>query len=105
IAALSNSFPDSPALLSAKARKAGYLIRSGDPAGGRALFDEVVGSGTGMADSATALRNLLGPFFHLLPTGRNAGRRSRHVPGRPVAATARRRATPGNPRPPIFGRQ
>src|SRR4029453_11985024 len=66
IAALSNSFPDSPALLSAKARKAGYLIRSGDPAGGRALFDEVVGSGTGMADSATALRNLLGPYFHLL---------------------------------------
>ena len=66
IASLSDNFPDSPALLSAKARKAGYLVRSGDSAGGRALFDEVVSSGTGMADSATALRNLLGPYFELL---------------------------------------
>src|SRR4029453_1069229 len=34
--------------------------------GARARFDEVVASGTAMADSATALRNLLGPYFHLL---------------------------------------
>jgi len=66
IAALADSFPDSPALLSAKARKAGYLVRSGDAAGGRALFDEVVAGGNSIADSGTALRNLLGPYFDLL---------------------------------------
>jgi CHAT domain-containing protein len=68
IAALSDAFPESPALLSAKARKAGYLVRSGDSAGGRALFDEVVAGGAGIADSGTALRNLLGPYFDLLAT-------------------------------------
>ncbi|HET9354105.1 MAG TPA: CHAT domain-containing protein [Sphingomicrobium sp.] len=66
IAALADSYPESPALLSAKARKAGYLVRSGDSAGGRALFDEVIASGTAVADSGTALRNLLGPYFDLL---------------------------------------
>ncbi|WP_294120698.1 CHAT domain-containing protein [Sphingomonas sp.] len=66
IASLRDNFPDSPALLSAKARKAGYLVRSGDAAGGRALFDEVVASGATTADSAIALRNLLGPHFDLL---------------------------------------
>lgn len=66
IAALADSYPDSPALLSAKARKAGYLVRSGDAAGGRALFDEVIAGGTIVADSGAALRSLLGPYFDLL---------------------------------------
>ena len=66
IAALADSYPESPALLSAKARKAGYLVRSGDAAGGRALFDDVIASGSVVADSGTALRNLLGPYFDLL---------------------------------------
>ncbi|MCL6741691.1 CHAT domain-containing protein [Sphingomonas sp. RB56-2] len=66
IAALADSFPDSPALLSAKARKAGFLLRSGDEAGGRALFGEVIDQGTSVADSSTALRNLLAPYFDLL---------------------------------------
>ena len=66
IAALADSFPESPALLSAKARKAGFLLRSGDAAGGRALFDQVVNEGANVADSSTALRNLLGPYFDLL---------------------------------------
>ena len=66
IVALADSFPDSPALLSAKARKAGYLLRVGDAGGGRALFDEVVTQGAAIADSSTALRNLLGPYFDLL---------------------------------------
>lgn len=66
IAALADTYPDSPALLSAKARKAGYLVRSGDSTGGRALFDEVIASGAIVADSGTALRNLLGPYFDLL---------------------------------------
>ena len=66
IASLADSFPESPTLLSAKARKAGYLLRSGDEAGGRALFDEVIAGGANIADSSTALRNLLGPYFDLL---------------------------------------
>jgi CHAT domain-containing protein len=66
IAALADTYPESPALLSAKARKAGYLVRSGDAAGGRALFDEVIASGATIGDSGTALRNLLGPYFDLL---------------------------------------
>jgi CHAT domain-containing protein len=60
------SLADSPALLSAKARKAGFLLRSGDAAGGRALFDEVVVQGATVADSSAVLRNLLGPYFDLL---------------------------------------
>jgi CHAT domain-containing protein len=66
IAALADTYPESPALLSAKARKAGYLVRSGDAAGGRALFDQVIADGATIADSGTALRNLLGPYFDLL---------------------------------------
>jgi CHAT domain-containing protein len=66
IAALADSFPDSPALLSAKARKAGFLLRSGDVAGGRALFGEVIDGGQTVGDSSTALRNLLNPYFDLL---------------------------------------
>lgn len=66
IAALADAYPESPALLSAKARRAGYMVRSGDTAGGRVLFDEVVASGATIADSGTALRNLLGPYFDLL---------------------------------------
>jgi CHAT domain-containing protein len=73
IGALANSFPDSPALLAAKARKAGYLVRSGDAAGARTLFDEVIAGGTGTADSAIALRNLLGPYFDLLARDGSAG--------------------------------
>ena len=66
IAALADSFPDSPALLSAKARKAGFLLRSGDVAGGRTLFGEVIDGGQTVGDSSTALRNLLNPYFDLL---------------------------------------
>lgn len=71
IAALTDTYPESPALLSAKARKAGYLVRSGDTAGGRALFDEVIASGATIGDSGTALRNLLGPYFDLLAADGN----------------------------------
>jgi CHAT domain-containing protein len=73
IAALADSYPESPALLSAKARKAGYLVRAGDAAGARVLFDEVVASGGSIADSGTALRNLLGPYFDLLAADGSAG--------------------------------
>jgi CHAT domain-containing protein len=73
IASLAENFPDSPALLSAKARKAGFLLRSGDAAGGRTLFDEVIIQGTNVADSSTALRNLLGPYFDLLASNGSGG--------------------------------
>ena len=66
IAVLEQSFPQSPMLLATKARKAGYLARSGDEAGARALFGEVVDQSSGIADSGTALRELLAPYFVLL---------------------------------------
>ena len=72
IAALNDNFPQSPALLAAKARKAGYMIRSGDAAGGRALFQEVVAESNAANDSSTALRGLLGPYFDLLGREGNA---------------------------------
>ena len=66
IATIAESFPDSPALLSAKARKAGYMLRSGDGPGARGLFDEVVKQSANVADSGSALRGLLAPYFQLL---------------------------------------
>ena len=66
IATLQQSFPESPMLLAAKARKAGYLARGGDQAGARALFGEVVQESASVPDSGTALRDLLAPYFALL---------------------------------------
>ena len=66
IATLADSFPESPALLSAKARKAGYLLRSGDAAGGRALFEQVVADSRAMADGSSALAGSMAPYFDLL---------------------------------------
>ena len=66
IASLTDNFPQSPALLAAKARKAGFLVRSGDLAGGRVLFDQLVAESNSAGDSSTALRGLLGPYFDLL---------------------------------------
>ncbi len=66
IASLTDNFPESPALLAAKARKAGFLLRGGDTANGRALFDQVVIESESVRDSSTALRGLLGPYFDLL---------------------------------------
>ena len=66
IAILQQNFPQSPMLLATKARKAGYLERTGDVAGSSALFGEVVDSAAGVPDSGTALRELLTPYFALL---------------------------------------
>ncbi len=66
IAALADTYPDSPALLSAKARKAGFLVRSGNNGAARALYAEVIDGGSNTPDSGSALRNLLGPYFDLL---------------------------------------
>ena len=72
IAALDDNFPQSPALLAAKARKAGYMVRTGDTAGGRALFQEIVTEANAANDSSTSLRGLLGPYFDLLGREGNA---------------------------------
>ena len=66
IAILQQNFPQSPMLLATKARKAGYLERTGDIAGSSALFGEVVDEAAGVPDSGTALRELLTPYFALL---------------------------------------
>ena len=66
IATIGANFPDSPALLSVKARKAAFMVRNSDPVGARALFDEVVKDSAGVADSGAALSGLLGPYFTLL---------------------------------------
>ena len=66
IATIGTAFPDSPALLAAEARKAGYLLRSGNLVGGRALFDRVVKDSSHIDDSGTALRGLLAPYFDIL---------------------------------------
>ena len=66
IAVLQQNFPESPMLLATQARKAGYLSRSGDEAGARLLYAEVVDRSTSIADSGTALRELLAPYFTLL---------------------------------------
>lgn len=66
ILVIQQNFPQSPMLLATKARKAGYLGRSGDEAGALALFAEVVDQSASIADSGTALRELLVPYFAML---------------------------------------
>ncbi len=66
-------FPSSPAMLSAKARKAGYLSRHGDMAGARALFADVVKESADVADSGSALRGLMKPYFEILAKDGSAG--------------------------------
>ena len=66
IAVLAHNYPDSPMLLTARARKASFLARSGNTAGASALFAEVVDQSALIPDSGIALRNLLTPYFELL---------------------------------------
>jgi CHAT domain-containing protein len=66
IAAIGGSYPNSPALLAAKARKAAFLGRGGDVAGARALYGQVVEAAPGIPDVGPTLRSLLGPYFSLL---------------------------------------
>ncbi|MGN3975007.1 CHAT domain-containing protein [Tsuneonella sp. SYSU-LHT278] len=66
VAAIGNSYPNSPALLAARARKASFLSRSGDVAGARRLYEDVVKAAPGVPDVGPTLRSLLGPYFKLL---------------------------------------
>ena len=92
-------------LLATKARKAGYLARSGDEAGARALFGEVVDKSADIADSGTALRDLLAPYFALLARDGSAEAAARDVPRQPGAAAPGRRPDPGGAGAAIVGRQ
>ncbi|HUQ13912.1 MAG TPA: CHAT domain-containing protein [Novosphingobium sp.] len=66
IAAIGGAYPNSPALLAAKARKAAFLGRSGDAVAARALYGEVVAASAGVNDAGTTLRTMLAPYFALL---------------------------------------
>ena len=66
IALLGRNFPDSPMLLSSRARKAAFLTRRGDTAAARALFGDVVDRSALIPDSGIALRDLLTPYFEML---------------------------------------
>ena len=105
IAIMADSFPQSPALLAAKARKAAFLARGGDQAGALALFDEVVKESAEVRDSSAALRDLLAPYFALLAASDSRRRARGDVPRVASAPASRRGPDPGGPRPPIVGRQ
>ncbi|MDE2564102.1 MAG: CHAT domain-containing protein [Sphingomonadales bacterium] len=66
VAIIGEAFPQSPAYLSAEARKAAFLARNGDAAGARQMFAKVVADSAGVTDSGPALRELLVPYFDLL---------------------------------------
>ncbi len=66
IAALETAYPASPAVLSAKARKAGFLLAAGDRDGAAKLFAAVVDESAAIPDSGTTLRDLLAPYFGML---------------------------------------
>lgn len=66
IAIIGGAFPQSPALLAAQARKAAFLGRSGDEAGARALYTQVVEDSVLVPDAGVTLKELLSPYFGLL---------------------------------------
>ena len=72
IAAIGVAYPSSPALLAAQARKAAYLGRSGDAAGARALYAQVVEAAPTIPDSGSTLRTMLSPYFALLASNGGA---------------------------------
>jgi CHAT domain-containing protein len=65
-------YPASPALLAAQAKRAAYLSRSGRGEEAIALFGAVIEQSEGVDDAASALRDLVRPYFDLL-AGRDDG--------------------------------
>ena len=64
--AISRDYPQSPVLLAAIARKAGFLLRIDRDDEARTLFGSVVKRAQDTTDSGASLRNLLEPYFSLL---------------------------------------
>ena len=102
---MADSFPQSPALLAAKARKAAFLARGGDQAGALALFDQVVKESADVRDSSAALRDLLAPYFALLAASDSADAPAAMFRASASAPAPGRGPDPGGPRPAIVGRQ
>lgn len=72
IGIIAASFPQSPVLLAAQARKAAFLGRSGDAIDAKALYGRVVEDSAAVPESGTTLRELLSPYFGLLAADGNA---------------------------------
>ncbi|MEH6757282.1 MAG: CHAT domain-containing tetratricopeptide repeat protein [Parasphingorhabdus sp.] len=66
IAIVETAYPQSPALLAAKARLAGFLGRSGSVDAALALYATVVEDSSSVPGAAVVMRDLLGPYFELL---------------------------------------
>lgn len=66
IAIFEREYPQSPALLAAKARYAGFLGRSGSVDEALALYATVVKESSSVSGAAVVMRDLLGPYFELL---------------------------------------
>ncbi|MBB5685448.1 CHAT domain-containing protein [Sphingobium boeckii] len=64
--AIGTEYPDSAALLSAKARLAAFLYRRGAIDRSAALYRDVVAQGETLPGSSAALATLLNPYFELL---------------------------------------
>lgn len=64
--AIGRDYPQSPVLLAAVARKAGFLLRIGREDEARALYGAVVERAADTTDSGASLRNLMEPYFSLL---------------------------------------
>ena len=63
---LESNYPDSAALLSAKARLAGYLARSGQLATAEAMFREIVHSQPDTSNLPPSFASVLRPYVDLL---------------------------------------
>ena len=66
IAMLDANYPDSAALLNAKARLAGYLARSGQSATAEAMFREIVHSQADTGNLAPSFAHMLRPYVEIL---------------------------------------
>lgn len=60
------SYPGTPALFGAMARRAGFLARVGRTDEATALFGDVIHQSAGVSDAAGALRELVRPYFAIL---------------------------------------
>jgi CHAT domain-containing protein len=66
VALLETNYPDSAALLNAKARLAGYLYRSGQFAAAEAMFHDIVHSQPDTSNLPPSFANVLRPYVDLL---------------------------------------
>lgn len=56
-------YPQSPGLLSAKARLAAFLARRGEADASIALYDEIVAEGAAVPSARSTMKDMLGPYF------------------------------------------